>query len=302
MLIDTSYFVGELNIPNTDSPAVVEKLTWFINKYEVDILRDILGVDLYRAFMNALGQGEAVNTGYATGGNRPDLWITADVTPGFASGQNVYYDPTLADWQYTVTLSGYGPLQPGVDIAMDSNGFHWLYEHMIQSGERYMIKFTPKPITVVNPSVVSTYANVVNGLIDPTKGVDDKWKWLLNGLEYTDLDARKHKWQGIIAVADDTAPPKSLLANGIYCYLMRNNATFTLGTGEKVAKSDSSIGVSNTAKVSNAWNEMTVWIHEMIWFLDTFTSGPNRIYNNEWWLQNRYYLLKKYKKMNQFNL
>ena len=303
MLIDTSYFVGELNIPNTDSPAILERLTWFINKYEVEILRDVLGTDLYRAFMDALGQGEGVNTGYATGGIRPDLWIMADATPGFASGQTAYYDLTLSEWTYTVFLVGHGPLQPGADIVMDANGFHWIKSgYIIQSGESYMISFVPKPISIVNPSVVSTYANVINGILDPTKGVDNKWKWLLNGLEYTGLDARMHKWQGFIAVADDTAPPKSLLANGIYYYWMRNTSTFSVGTGEKIANAEGMINASNAAKASNAWNEMVTWLHEMIWFLDTFTSGQNQLFNPQWWLQNRYYLLKKYKKINQFNL
>lgn len=59
MLIDASYFVGELNIPNTDDLSVLSELTSFINKYEVNFMREALGMDLYRAFMNALGQTSA---------------------------------------------------------------------------------------------------------------------------------------------------------------------------------------------------------------------------------------------------
>jgi hypothetical protein len=210
MLIDASYFVGELNIPNTDKPEVLERLNWFIAKYEVVILRDVLGTDLYREFMTVLGQN-------------------------------------------------------------------------------------PKQTPFTNG-----YDNVTSGLANST--VDDKWKMMLNGIEYLGLDARMHKWQGFIASQDDTSIPKSILANGIYCYWLRNNASFSMGTGEKVIKSESSVNVSSVGKYSNAWNEMCDWLHEMIWFLDTYSVGSNPAYTPTWWLQNRYYLLKTYQKVNLFNI
>jgi hypothetical protein len=50
-LIDTSYFVGELNIPDTDNPNVAERLTFFISKYEEQLLRNVLGNALYAAYV-----------------------------------------------------------------------------------------------------------------------------------------------------------------------------------------------------------------------------------------------------------
>jgi hypothetical protein len=46
-LIDKTYFVGERMIPNTDQPAVLERLNWFITKYESELLRALLGYQLY---------------------------------------------------------------------------------------------------------------------------------------------------------------------------------------------------------------------------------------------------------------
>lgn len=48
--IDASYFVGELNIPNSGDTAVAERITWFINKYEPIFLQQLMGYPLYKAF------------------------------------------------------------------------------------------------------------------------------------------------------------------------------------------------------------------------------------------------------------
>lgn len=50
-LIDSTYFVGDLTIPNTDVDAVQEALTWYITKYEDLFLRKLLGYPLYKAFI-----------------------------------------------------------------------------------------------------------------------------------------------------------------------------------------------------------------------------------------------------------
>lgn len=54
MLIDASYFVGEIDIPNTDQDAVSQKVNWMIRKYEPELLKTILGLDLYTAFAEGI--------------------------------------------------------------------------------------------------------------------------------------------------------------------------------------------------------------------------------------------------------
>lgn len=49
MLINRTYFVGELNITPKD-----ETLDWFINKYEPEFLSHALGVKLYADFKSAI--------------------------------------------------------------------------------------------------------------------------------------------------------------------------------------------------------------------------------------------------------
>lgn len=68
MLIDKEYFVGEILIPNLESfgrgiSLVVSEanrsgIDLFIAKYERKFLVDLLGVKLYRAFMDGLQSGD----------------------------------------------------------------------------------------------------------------------------------------------------------------------------------------------------------------------------------------------------
>jgi len=49
-LIDRTYFVGELNIPNTSQAAIGSQVDLFIEKYEDKFLREVLGYTLNKAF------------------------------------------------------------------------------------------------------------------------------------------------------------------------------------------------------------------------------------------------------------
>lgn len=50
MLIDRTYFVGELNIPNTSQASIGSLVDLFITKYEKEFLEEVLGYSLYKAF------------------------------------------------------------------------------------------------------------------------------------------------------------------------------------------------------------------------------------------------------------
>lgn len=54
MLIDRTYFVSELNIPDRQTLAVGEVLDWFITKYEDQFLKEVFGYELYKAFKEGL--------------------------------------------------------------------------------------------------------------------------------------------------------------------------------------------------------------------------------------------------------
>jgi len=54
MFIDKTYFVGEINIPSTGNASVLERLNFFIAKYEEELLRALLGDGLYVAFKDGI--------------------------------------------------------------------------------------------------------------------------------------------------------------------------------------------------------------------------------------------------------
>lgn len=56
MLIDRTYFIGDLNIPKVDTPAIGELVEWFISKYEPIFLIDLLGYELSKAFTAGLDE------------------------------------------------------------------------------------------------------------------------------------------------------------------------------------------------------------------------------------------------------
>jgi hypothetical protein len=49
-LIDKSYFVGDINIPDTGNAKVLERLNFFIGKHEPEFLKQVLGYSLWKAY------------------------------------------------------------------------------------------------------------------------------------------------------------------------------------------------------------------------------------------------------------
>ena len=87
---------------------------------------------------------------------RADLWITADVTQGFASGQNTYNDSTLLGYDFSVELRGTGSLQPNSEIEfLSTGGFRFINGYIIQPFEVYVIHF----VSTKYQPVESSYSN-----------------------------------------------------------------------------------------------------------------------------------------------
>lgn len=54
MFINKSYFIGEVDIPNTDYEDVIGLIDKLIKEHEPKFLQDILGYDLYKQFITGL--------------------------------------------------------------------------------------------------------------------------------------------------------------------------------------------------------------------------------------------------------
>lgn len=56
LLVNLSFFTGEINIPNRDNASVIDNLNFFIGKYEPECLLTILGYPLYKVFGTEISQ------------------------------------------------------------------------------------------------------------------------------------------------------------------------------------------------------------------------------------------------------
>lgn len=152
-LIDRTYFIGEINLPNTNQTAVQENIDFLISKREPELLIALFGYAMYKAFIAGL-------------------------------------------------------------------------------------------------------------LEDP---VPQRWVDLRDGVDYTDTDGTLRHWMGLVAV--DGEVKESLIANYVYYWFTRKEATQTTGVGEVVTKTENSARVSPMAKQVRVWNEMVDWIAELFNFL-----------------------------------
>lgn len=71
--IDSSFFIGDIQIPNTDQKATLEKVNYFIEKYEPECLSLVLGTNLYNLLlsesslrMDAISLGSTYQNHYDT--------------------------------------------------------------------------------------------------------------------------------------------------------------------------------------------------------------------------------------------
>lgn len=55
-IIDVSFFVRDINLPNTSSTPIIEKINLFIFKHEPECLENLLGYSLYNLFLNETSQ------------------------------------------------------------------------------------------------------------------------------------------------------------------------------------------------------------------------------------------------------
>jgi hypothetical protein len=53
-IVNISFFVGDINIPNTSKPEVAESLQLFIDKYEEELLNQLLGNELYHLVVDPI--------------------------------------------------------------------------------------------------------------------------------------------------------------------------------------------------------------------------------------------------------
>lgn len=105
------------------------------------------------------------------------------------------------------------------------------------------------------------YTDFMAGIVAVTP--DPLWIAIRDGKEYTYFGT-KVKWPGLKFTLGTSK--KSLIANYVYYWYIRDNHSFTTGGGEK--KTDIAINVMPNLKLVRAWNEMVGWNNGLKMFLN----------------------------------
>jgi hypothetical protein len=255
MLIDASYFNGEISIPNTDQDSVSQNVNWLINKYEPELLQKLFGYSFYKAFINAINvtppaqpdvrwlnliygveytsissnkleswkgllisPAQVINFGSGYLYKQP-VWIQADVTSGFISGINTATFADWVGWKPIINQPGsVGILQEDVDYTFDSDP---------ESDTAGLLTRTGSNFQPMERFYVS---------------------FELKPQNQTDID---------------NSTKQSLIADYVYYWYQRNSDTSTTGVGENKTSPAGGISVSAGLKAVRAWNEMIDWIYEL---------------------------------------
>jgi hypothetical protein len=273
-LIDRTYFVGELSIPNTSQAAIGSAVDLFIEQYEEQFLNEVLGYTLYKALKAGLQEVPVAQK-----------WT--DLIEGVE-----YID--LADktrkWKGLVTQP------PTVLNALDAVN---PIDVVVGRGEQYdpapATTSTTIPAALVGKSFIFEKRGV-GKLIAGEYSVSGNTLTLIGG-QFAIDDVYTYKSATLAINTSAGTNKKSLIANYVYYWYQRNSWTHTATTGEvKPANENASIA-SPALKMVRAWNEMSVWICELVDYLDAKKDDYT-----EWADQDVYCMLNKFRPINEFNI
>lgn len=282
-LIDRSYFVGNINIPNTDRPEIQERLDLFIETYEAELLPDLLGYSLYKAFTQGL-QGAPIE----------QKWTDLLEGVEYTNQSN-----RLAKWRGLVSL----PLDL-INAIDASNSIAIVVGRgtLIDGQSGLLLDPVVGANSVPLPSVL-----IGKDFTVERRGVgqlrSDEWsitsdnKLLLAIGQFGDGDTYFYKAATLSLNTVTGSAKKSLIANYVYFHWMEDQISQTIGLGEAATKAENATMVSPAVKMVRAWNEMAGWIREMACYLDTM-----RTFYPEWEDQNMYWFWRKFGTTNQFGI
>lgn len=284
MLIDRTYFVGQLLIPNAlvDDGPVAPVVDNFIAKYEPTFLRTALGYELYKAMLLAPTDQRFVNIlsgcDYTDLGGRPFRWRGFIETP-------------------STTLSAFDSLG-AVSVKVDGpqvNGAGQLVDPVAGTS-----------VTTIPDGFVGKKFSIEQrglGMLvppdqpNPEYSVTGNQLTLLNGVLFVTGDTFFYK---TAALALNTSPGDgklSIIANWVYYWYMRDNATQTAAMGEVITQNENSTYVNPGEKMARAMSELWQAIKEFVHFMNS-----NRDTYPEWASQRLYILNRAFSNVNEFGI
>lgn len=290
-LINASYFVADLNIPNSDQPEIAEKINWYIAKYEPKCLQHILGYPLYKALINAI--------------NEVDDLMTLDQR----------YKNILFGTEYT-GFNGFTKYWKGLITTDDLSFFE-------STGGGYK-----KPQYLIAGTTPGLIVNANSFIFDGTNATDDwrgqvpvisrmatilfpdvDYSWNADTGEFILLGAGDKFGDGEKFFAEFELTPsatsqvpqptqnESVIANYVYFFYQRKSISQSTGIGEAQTNAENAINVSPNEKLIAAWNELAARVIEFIEYIDRTVAQTPNIYP-EWNFNYKYEALRHFEFLN----
>lgn len=141
---------------------------------------------------------------------------------------------------------------------------------VINRVEQYIAKYEAAYLLKVLGYAFSKLFNEGRDVAEP----EERWYKLINGDEYTNEQDITSKWEGF--TNDALISP---IANYVYYWYTRDNASQTTASGEKSDSIKESVNVGPAMKQMRAWNEMVRLNRELYSFLiNKKDDAGNRLY------------------------
>lgn len=266
MIIDQSYFIGGLHVAGLDVPSVQEKLNRYIVRYETEYLERILAYQLATDFITGLTENPIDDKWIAllTGATFTNSYGVPDKWKGFIqSSDNINYtfNTSIKGFAWIVGQSG-SPIA-GTSTFSDNR---LLNKQFIIERIGYGTLFKEGDEGVINPDFSMTGSTIT----------------LLNGDTFAPSEKYYIHLLSIGSSINYTGINISPIANYVYFYYMRDNATQTTRNSEKLSQSANATDVSPANKQRAAWNDM-VWMNKKLYgYLraNNVTYGYNLNYNS----------------------
>lgn len=282
LLTDISYFQEPIGIVNLNESAdIAAEVKRLIRKHEPALLQDVLGWDLYTALQAALLVNPlADNFQKLLFGDRAGRWrgiIDADsYSSDFTNGNVTSKSPQWVSAGVTQDAQG-TPLIPALISTFTIADWVGWTPIIYRNGVSFLQEGTDYSYDQATGTVQLLKAG------DVFENGEPLFVIFLNKAGSVDVGA-----------TEETLYRHSFLANYIYYWYMRGNATFSTGIGEKKVSTSNTTDASPAYKMATAWNEMSEWIADMWCYLDA-----NRALFPQWYGYG-YRQLCKYKKINPY--
>lgn len=234
MLIDSSYFRNKLNLPQAGNSEGLADVNNFIDQYEAEYLRCVLGTDLYIAFINGID-----------GSGIPDArWLD------LLQGKDFTYKNCTYQWV------GFTPLTVGADYAI--NGLSSIF--LTAGGPGEFDPVAGSATMTLPPSFVGVDINIEirgTGKLKPNEysTIDDQLT-LLNGVLFNDGTVVYLSRKPSITAVNGSTQKISPIANYVFYQYVNNKVTdFTLA-GMVQSTTDNNRVVTSDDVLIDAWNRM----------------------------------------------